>query len=77
MKLVDRVIDFENGDLEEDEILALFQELIDTDVAWKLQGFYGRMAASLIESGQCKPKERYDGEREAQAAVARGDWSES
>ena len=38
------------------EIVEFFQKLIDTDVAWKLQGSYGRMARNLIEDGLCKPK---------------------
>lgn len=42
--LVLKLIEFENGQLEDKEILKLFSELIFTGVAWSLQGFYGRMA---------------------------------
>lgn len=48
--LVGAVIDFENGDMSEDDIIDLFQYLVDTGLAWKLQGSYGRMAAQLIEN---------------------------
>lgn len=47
---------FEAGDLSEDEIIRLFQYLIDTDLAWTLQGSYGRAAARLIEAGVCTPR---------------------
>lgn len=50
---VDRIIAFENGDLDEEEIIEFFQELIDTGAAWELQGFYGRTAKELIEQGHC------------------------
>lgn len=50
--LVGKIIAYENGDLTYDEILAFFGELIETGLAWQLQGSYGRMAASLIESGE-------------------------
>ena len=50
---VDFIIDFEQGDLDDDGVIALFQYLIDTGLAWSLQGFYGRTATSLIEAGHC------------------------
>lgn len=49
--LVSKIIDFENGDLSYDETIAFFQHLVDSGLAWKLQGAYGRMAASLIDEG--------------------------
>lgn len=48
---IDGIIAFESGDLDEDGIIALFQELVDSGVAWQLQGSYGRMAQALIEEG--------------------------
>jgi hypothetical protein len=39
----------------EQEVLKAWQRLIDTGLAWKLQGWFGRRAAALIESGACKP----------------------
>jgi len=53
MDQVDKMMAFENGELAEDEVIDLFQGLIDSGLAWQLQGFYGRTAASLIEAGLC------------------------
>ena len=47
----DNIIAYENGELEEDEVISLFQELVNSGLAWQLQGHYGRTAASLIDVG--------------------------
>ena len=53
--LVDMIIKYENNELEtEEDIIALFQELIDAGVVWQLQGHYGRTAIALIEAGYCE-----------------------
>ena len=54
--LTDMIINYEMGNLDDDSIIALFQELIDTGMAWSLQGHYGRMAIALIEAGHCEQK---------------------
>ena len=51
--LVGSIIAYEQGDLGEEETVNLFQNLIDTGLAWQLQGRIGRTAASLIEQGIC------------------------
>ena len=51
--LTDMIIKYEMGQLDDIEIISLFQELIDTGMAWRLQGHYGRTAKALIEAGYC------------------------
>ena len=41
----------ENASLEQN--LEAWQVLIDSGIVWQLQGFYGRTATQLIESGLC------------------------
>lgn len=53
MDLSGQIIAYEQGDLEDEEVYELFQNLIDSGLAWKLQGHYGRMATRLIEEGVC------------------------
>lgn len=55
MDQVSQIMAFESGELDEDETIALFQHLIDTGLAWQLQGSYGRAAMNLIEAGRCTP----------------------
>ncbi len=49
--MIDKIIAYENGELSEEEILELFQELVNTGTAWTLQGSYGRTATAFIEQG--------------------------
>jgi len=51
--LIDDIMDFESGAMEPDKVIPFFQRLIDTGVAWQLQGSYGRAARALIDSGKC------------------------
>ena len=45
------IIDYEAGLLDEEETNVLFQHLVDTGLAWKLQGHFGRTADALIDAG--------------------------
>ena len=37
----------------EEQVIEAWQHLIDTGLAWRLQGFFGRTARHLIETGVC------------------------
>jgi len=50
MDITTAIIDYEMGTLGEKEILELFQNLVNTGMAWTLQGSYGRTATALIEA---------------------------
>ena len=45
------IMDYESGDLSEAELIDGFQHLLDSGLAWSLQGSYGRMARALIDAG--------------------------
>jgi hypothetical protein len=42
----------------EDQVIEAWQTLIDTGLAWQLQGWFGRQARALIEGGTCLPAEK-------------------
>lgn len=41
---------FEEAESEE-RVIEAWQHLVDTGLAWRLQGWFGRTAAQLIEAG--------------------------
>lgn len=51
--LMDKIISFEGGDMDEEELVEFFQEIINSGMVWQLQGSYGRTAQSLINAGHC------------------------
>jgi hypothetical protein len=56
MDVLGMMMSFENGELDDDQVLELFQHLIDTGLAWQLQGSYGRTARHLIDNGYIMEK---------------------
>lgn len=46
---------FNGEENTEEDVINAFQFLIDSGDIWSLQGFYGRTAHNLIETGVCRP----------------------
>lgn len=55
-KLASQIDAYELGEMDESQAIEFFQELVDTGIAWQLQGCYGRTAARMIEAGLIAPK---------------------
>ena len=53
---IKNIMAFESGELDEQQTIEFFQDLIDSGLVWQLQGSYGRTARSLIEAGLCISK---------------------
>lgn len=54
--LVDKIIAYESGQLSDNEIIKLFQKLVNNGMAWTLQGHYGRTAKAMIDAGLIKSR---------------------
>lgn len=48
---VNSLMDWEDGKLDFEQEVKLFQQLVDSGAAWQLQGMYGRRAKWLIDQG--------------------------
>jgi hypothetical protein len=48
----DDLMAYEDGSMSEEEVVDLFQRLVDNGMAWSLQGHYGRTAEALIAAGR-------------------------
>ena len=53
MTMINQVIAYEQGELDEEGIIEMFQQLINSGLAWGMQGSYGRTAKALIDAGYC------------------------
>ena len=49
--IVDQIIDYEDGMMDEEERITFFQGLIDSGTIHGLQGSYGRTAKALEDAG--------------------------
>jgi hypothetical protein len=49
--MIEKLMLFESGEMEFEEVVKFFQELVDSGTVWKLQGYYGRFAEHLIHEG--------------------------
>ena len=52
MNITADLIRYEEGDMTHDEVVTLFQYLLESGMIDHLQGSYHRMARILIESGE-------------------------
>jgi hypothetical protein len=53
MDILDGIIAWEDGTMSDEEEVPFFQALINSGMAWTLQGMYGRRANELIKEGLC------------------------
>jgi hypothetical protein len=45
---------FDGEEHDEETIVSAWQYLINTGLAWQLQGWYGRTAQDLLDNGICE-----------------------
>ena len=58
--VVGKIMSFEEGELDNEEVFALFQFLLDSGMIYSLQGSYQRMAEDLILAGKVEmPKHNH------------------
>ncbi len=66
---INKIIKYENGEMNEHEVIQFFQELINTGEAWTLQGHYGRIATALIRAGMCQRKSQHNRTNELEVTL--------
>jgi hypothetical protein len=52
LDVVGKIMAFEQGELDNEEVYALFQFLLDSGMIYSLQGSYQRMAEELLLAGK-------------------------
>jgi len=58
MENINKIVDYEEGHLDSDEEIKMFQRMINDGSVWKLQGSYGRQAMQYLEAGLCELGEK-------------------
>lgn len=53
--LVNDLMAYESGEMNDPEVVQFFARLIRTGMAWSLQGHYGRTATTFLEQGFIDP----------------------
>jgi polyhydroxyalkanoate synthesis regulator phasin len=54
--IVDKMVSYEGGEMNEEETVAFFQELLDRRLISSLQGTYQQIAALLMELGHIEQR---------------------
>jgi hypothetical protein len=49
--LVGKIMEWEAGEMSEEDEISFFQELVNTGLARQLQGAYGRRASAMLDAG--------------------------
>jgi hypothetical protein len=49
---------YENGEMEYEDVITLFQNLLDTGTIYHLQGSYGHQMQRFLNSGEVRPCEK-------------------
>lgn len=58
--MVGYIVAYEQGNLTDSETVLLFAHLIETGMAWTLQGHYGRTAQAFIDADIITPDGEVD-----------------
>jgi hypothetical protein len=53
--ITEQLMKYEYNQLTDEETIQLFQHLVNTGLAWQLQGSYGRTARAMIDNGIVSP----------------------
>jgi hypothetical protein len=49
--LVSKIVEWESGEMSEEDEISFFQEMVNSGVVWQLQGAYGRQAKAMLDAG--------------------------
>lgn len=53
--VVSKIIAYEGGEMDQDETVQFFSEIIKAGLLFTLQGHYARMASQLVRAGLIDP----------------------